>query len=96
MIESSVKTTTVEKAEVPTNENNQLVISVEGILSDLDNGLDREQIGARYGLTKAEVREMFKHPRLKGKKPKKQSRFILVDSSEALSQGISDSDSNEE
>ena len=60
------------------------VITVSGIISDLDNGIDRDGIAKKYGLTKTEVKTMFQHPALKGKRVKKKPqvkelRFKLVD-----------------
>jgi len=56
-------------------------ISVSAVIDDLNNGLSRLQIGEKYGLTAREVKEMFKHPSLKGKKAKKvfEPSFELVD-----------------
>ena len=59
------------------------VITVSGVINDLDNGIDRDGIATKYGLTKAEVKIMFQHPALKGKRVKKNKikelRFKLVD-----------------
>jgi hypothetical protein len=56
------------------------VLTVSGILTDLNNGLDRAAIQTKYGLTTAEVSEIFKHPKLKGQRAKRKIlRFSLVD-----------------
>lgn len=65
-------------------------ISIKGILDDLSNGLTRtvssqgydESIGSietKYGLSKADVSLMFKHPLLMNKKTKKAPSFNLID-----------------
>lgn len=67
-------------------------ISIAGILEDLQNGLTRlanqdgydPQIGSiqeKYELSAAEVKHIFKHEKLKGKKTIKQKElsFELVD-----------------
>ncbi len=61
-------------------------ITVSGILEDLNNGLDRKAIGEKYSLKLAEVKIMFDHPKLKGKKAKKKVElsFKLVDDTEVV------------
>ena len=56
-------------------------ISVSEVIEDLNNGLNRLQIGEKYGLTAREVKIMFQHPSLKGKKVKKvfEPSFELID-----------------
>ena len=58
-----------------------IVISVTGIIGDLNEGLDRDGIATKYGLTKAEVTELFKHPKLAGLRARKKIpvRFTLID-----------------
>ena len=58
-----------------------IVISVTGIIGDLNEGIDRDGIATKYGLTKAEVTELFKHPKLAGLRARKKIavRFTLVD-----------------
>lgn len=59
------------------------VITVSGVIKDLENGLDRDKIAAKYNLTAAEIKIMFQHPSLKGKRVRKNKittlRFQLVD-----------------
>lgn len=56
-------------------------ITTTMILDDLDNGIDRKGIQAKYSLEGWELTEMFKHPVLKGKKAKKKRKmsFNFVD-----------------
>lgn len=69
--------------EETTSASTPMVITVSGIINDLDNGIDREGIAQKYALTPAEVKVMFQHPALKGKRVKKNKvaslRFQLVD-----------------
>jgi len=46
-------------------------ITVTMILEDLDNGIDRNGIKDKYNLEAWEVKQMFDHPSLKGKKARK-------------------------
>ena len=80
MIEAKV-TEHQEQAQANTT---PAVITVSGIISDLDKGIDRDGIAKKYGLNKTEVKTMFQHPALKGKRVKKKAqvkelRFQLVD-----------------
>ena len=63
MIEAKV----TEHQEVQTNPTPE-VITISGIINDLDNGIDRDGLATKYGLTKTEVKTMFMHPALKGKR----------------------------
>ncbi len=78
MIEAQVS----EPQEVQANPT-PAVITVSGIIEDLENGIDRDGIAKKYSLNKTEVKTMFLHPALKGKRVKKNKvkelRFTLVD-----------------
>ena len=56
-------------------------ITVTMILEDLDSGTDRNGIKDKYGLQAWEVKQMFEHPALKGKKARKVRKlsFNFVD-----------------
>jgi len=58
-----------------------IVLTVTGIINDLNEGIDRDGIATKYNLTKAEVTELFKHPKLVGLRARKKIavRFTLVD-----------------
>jgi hypothetical protein len=77
MIDAKVDTVVeTEPTETPQ------VLTVSQILTDLDKGLDRKAIREKYSLTIDEVKHLFQHPTLKGKRPKrahKAIRFTLVD-----------------
>lgn len=57
------------------------VISTSMILEDLENGIDRNGIKEKYNLQAWEVKQMFEHPVLKGKKARKVKKmsFTFVD-----------------
>lgn len=67
--------------ESTTENTGKVVLTVTGIINDLNDGIDRDGIATKYGLTKAEVTEIFKHPKLAGLRARKkiQVRFTLVD-----------------
>jgi hypothetical protein len=71
----------VETTVTPVASNETIKLTVSGIISDLTNGLDREKIATKYGLTKQEVNEVFKHPKLQGLRVKRKPavRFVLED-----------------
>tara|TARA_R110002020_G_scaffold126458_1_gene284209 strand:- start:1241 stop:1663 length:423 start_codon:yes stop_codon:yes gene_type:complete len=56
-------------------------ITTSMILEDLDSGIDRTGIKTKYNLETWEVKQMFDHPVLKGKKAKRVKRlsFSFVD-----------------
>jgi len=59
-------------------------ITTSMIIADLENGIDRNGIKAKYDLEAWEVKQMFMHPTLKGKKAKKVRKlsFEFVDDTE--------------
>lgn len=54
-------------------------IKVSEVISLLDAGKSREEIGQHFELSNADLTALFKHPSLKGKKAKKQRDFVIVD-----------------
>jgi len=46
-------------------------IKISDVLADLENGVTRVQIGTKYQISAREVKALFDHPKLKGKKAKK-------------------------
>ena len=56
------------------------VITVSSVLGDLNNGMDRAAIATKYGLSAAEIAEVFKHPKLKGLRARRKiTRISIVD-----------------
>jgi hypothetical protein len=85
----------VETTVTPVASNETIKLTVSGIINDLTNGLDREKIATKYGLTKQEVNEVFKHPKLQGLRVKRKAavRFVLEDdtTTEPVNTQITDS-----
>jgi len=85
----------VETTVTPVANNETIKLTVSGIITDLTNGLDREKIATKYGLTKQEVNEVFKHPKLQGLRVKRKPavRFVLEDdtTTEPVNTQITDS-----
>lgn len=55
-------------------------IKISEILNDLTNGQTRQQIKEKYNLSTAQLKSVFSHPLLKGRKTKKVEQPIdLVD-----------------
>lgn len=69
---------TVVKQETPKR------MTTTMILNDLENGIGRDGIKEKYSLETWMVTELFKHPKLKGKKAKKKRSlpFEFVDDTE--------------
>lgn len=59
----------------------QVQVTVEQIQGYLNEGKTRQEIAETLGISMTDCREMFKHPLLKGKKPKsvKTLGFVFVD-----------------
>ena len=57
-------------------------IKVSDILTDLENGLQRTEIKKKYGFTLKELQTIFAHPKLVGKKAKKQVNLLIIDDTE--------------
>lgn len=69
--------------KVSTEPKEKVPVSVKQVLSMLEAGKDRAEIGKELGLTRADVMRMFKHPELKGQKVKRTDEalngFVFVD-----------------
>jgi len=79
MIESR---SAVEPSTTPGTKPEKITTTM--IIADLENGVDRNGIKDKYNLESWEVKQMFMHPTLKGKKAKKVRRlsFEFVDDTE--------------
>lgn len=65
-----------------TQEETPQVLTITQLTSHIkDDGMSREEIRKKYGMTIAEAKEIFSHPKLKGIRIKKQkvTRIQLVD-----------------
>lgn len=65
-------------------------VTVSGVLRLLEKGMSRDEIGEELGLSKRDVKLLFQHPDLKGRKAKKPVGFILVDEIEEEEEEISE------
>lgn len=54
-------------------------INLSEVINMLEEGTSREKIGEYFGLNKAETTLLFKHEKLKGRRPKKIPNFVIVD-----------------
>lgn len=74
-----------------------ITLTVTGIINDLNDGIDRDGIATKYGLTKAEVTELFKHPKLTGLRARKKIpvRFTLVDDTVISASEVAQKDPNQ-
>ena len=61
--------------------SNPTQIKVSDVLEMLNQGKERSEIAAHYGLNGSELKQLFQHPQLKGKKTKKVKvpTFVIVD-----------------
>lgn len=68
-------------------------IKISEVLALLGKGQSREEIAESLDISMADCRRLFQHELLKGKKPKKQPAFTLVDD---VSEGISQPETTSE
>jgi hypothetical protein len=58
----------------------KIQITISSVLNDLSNSMSREEIRDKYSLTNAQLKQVFSHPQLKGRKTKQVNvLFELVD-----------------
>lgn len=57
----------------------KIKLTIAGILADLKAGLDRKQIKAKYGLSSIDLKRVFQHDKLKGRKVSPLPNFELID-----------------
>jgi hypothetical protein len=58
----------------------KIKITISSVLNDLANSMTREEIRDKYSLTNAQLKQLFQHPQLKGRKTKQVNvLFELVD-----------------
>ena len=78
----STETTTTE-TKTPRNYGPAVPpkVKVSEVLAMLESGKDRKDIAAHYGLNANQTKDLFNHPKLKGKKTKKDysSAYVLED-----------------
>ena len=72
----------VDAAPEVAQEETPQVLTISSLISHIkDDGMSRDDIRKKYGMTIAEAKEIFSHPKLKGIRVKKQRvmRIQLVD-----------------
>lgn len=74
-----------------------ITLTVTGIINDLNEGIDREGIAKKYNLSKTEVTELFKHPKLAGLRARKKIavRFTLIDDTVVTAAELAEKDPNQ-
>lgn len=73
-----------KKVKAPKEVKPKIQITPEQIRTDLLNGLNRDEIAEKYGAPRTVINRFFKHPSLKGLRPKHKSQFELVVDGEAV------------
>ena len=77
----------VEATQEVAQEETPQVLTISQLISHIkDDGMSRDEIRKKYGLTISEQKEIFSHPKLKGIRVKKQRvmRIQLVDDTVSL------------
>ncbi len=89
----------VDAAPEVAQEETPQVLTISSLISHIkDDGMSRDEIRKKYGMTIAEAKEIFSHPKLKGIRVKKQRvmRIQLIDDTAptqmTLQQGIAQAD----
>ena len=89
----------VEATPEVVQEETPQVLTISQLVSHIkDDGMSRDEIRKKYGLTIAEAKEIFSHPKLKGIRVKRQRvmRIKLIDDTApqqmTLQQGIAEVD----
>jgi len=89
----------VDSTHEVVQEETPQVLTISQLVSHIkDDGMSRDEIRKKYGLTIAEAKEIFSHPKLKGIRVKKQRvmRIQLIDDTAprqmTLQQGIAEAD----
>jgi len=59
-------------------------LTVSGVLADLGNGLTRAMIQAKYKLSGKDMKALFSHEKLKGRKTTPAPGFVLIDDTEEV------------
>lgn len=54
-------------------------IKISEVLQLLEEGKTRPEVAEHYGISMADCRKLFKHPKLKGRKAHKAPDFVLED-----------------
>lgn len=69
-------------------ENLKKEIKISEVLQLLQEGYTRDQIAVKYGISQKELKYLFQHPKLKGKKTIKGIGIAIVDDSEEVPESL--------
>lgn len=58
---------------------NQIQVTIPQVLDLLDQGKTRDEIAEHFNVNRGAVNDLFKHPELKGLKPRRLPVFVIVD-----------------
>ena len=64
---------------------NRVKINPKDVLALLADGKSREEVREHYNLSKGDLKKVFQHPDLKGRKTKKSPGFVFEDASNNIS-----------
>lgn len=59
--------------------SDKVTVRVQDVLEMIEKGKTRKQIQEHYGLNGVELKTVFQHPKLKGKRTRPESRLIILD-----------------
>lgn len=73
-----------------TEQKQKVQVTISGIKADLENGLDRAGIKAKYSLSHNDMKALFQNPKLKNLKPRKAfvPSFELIDDEPEATEAI--------
>lgn len=76
-------------------ENLKKEIKISEVLQLLQEGYTRDQIAVKYGISQKELKYLFQHPKLKGKKTIKGIGITIVDDLEEIPEMTETSEASE-
>ena len=74
---------------------NRVKINPKDVLALLADGKTREEVREHYGISKGDLKKVFQHPDLKGRKTKKAPGFVFEDASNSISNAEIETTTNE-
>lgn len=69
-------------------------IRTSDVLQMLKDGMTREEIRLHYGLSKMDLKRLFQHPELKGRRTRPKPKFTILDDTSEDSEALSDTSEN--
>lgn len=78
-------------AQAATASKPKVELTIAQVQEDLKNGVDRKAMQTKYGLKRADIIRLFKHPKLKGLKVHREGSvepgFVILDDVEPTTNG---------